>query len=304
MELEQAKSAIASIMGDSKLSKFQKRIKTAPIIGEMKREMKEVVKERETLLKQKDRSERFIKAIEDMRDAWGINLEADSMWPRDASSSHALEKNECSRLHKLADAIKTESVFVDDENAALEPIPADTQTFLISTEWGSITYIPSEADVKLPYEKCAFEFRVQGRTVIAVMAQEDGEQARGSAFYESSSGDWLAIGPLDDTYWLPHIRGLCVMLDAEVAEARVIRAPHKLNEKRIKDGRAPLFDYRVVDLSKRHRDERGSQSSAGARKRLHFCRGHWRHYEAHKTWIRWCLKGDPALGVVVKDYSA
>jgi hypothetical protein len=31
-------------------------------------------------------------------------------------------------------------------------------------------------------------------------------------------------------------------------------------------------------------------------------RGHWRHYERHKTWIKWTLVGDPDLGFVDKHY--
>ena len=36
--------------------------------------------------------------------------------------------------------------------------------------------------------------------------------------------------------------------------------------------------------------------------RLHFRRGHWRHYEDHKTWIRWQMVGNPDLGFVEKQY--
>jgi hypothetical protein len=40
----------------------------------------------------------------------------------------------------------------------------------------------------------------------------------------------------------------------------------------------------------------------GRKKRLHFRRGHWRHYETHKTWIKWMLVGDPDLGFIEKQY--
>lgn len=35
---------------------------------------------------------------------------------------------------------------------------------------------------------------------------------------------------------------------------------------------------------------------------MHFVRGHWRHYEVSKTWIRWHLRGDPDLGFIDKEY--
>lgn len=36
---------------------------------------------------------------------------------------------------------------------------------------------------------------------------------------------------------------------------------------------------------------------------MHFRRGHWRHYQDHRTWIKWCLVGDPDLGFVDKHYK-
>jgi hypothetical protein len=60
----------------------------------------------------------------------------------------------------------------------------------------------------------------------------------------------------------------------------------------------------MIDLAKRHRVAHvGGASSGRHKKRLHFCRGHWRHYEKSKTWIRWCLKGDPDLGFVDAEYK-
>jgi len=29
---------------------------------------------------------------------------------------------------------------------------------------------------------------------------------------------------------------------------------------------------------------------------------HWRHFENHKTWIKWHLRGDPCLGFIDKHY--
>lgn len=36
--------------------------------------------------------------------------------------------------------------------------------------------------------------------------------------------------------------------------------------------------------------------------RMHFRRGHWRHYQEHRTWIKWMLVGDPDLGIIEKHY--
>jgi hypothetical protein len=37
--------------------------------------------------------------------------------------------------------------------------------------------------------------------------------------------------------------------------------------------------------------------------RLHFRRGHHRHYENYKLWIKWQLVGNPDIGFIDKDYK-
>jgi hypothetical protein len=128
-----------------------------------------------------------------------------------------------------------------------------------------------------------------------------------TVFVECS--DYWYCPPLKDQVddWMcflwDQVKAICVALDAEVATSTVVRAPHKLNEKRIRDGKAPIVDYRVVDLSRRHRIANPSGLHEGGKKRLHFRRGHWRHYETTKTWVRWCLVGNPDLGFIQKHYS-
>jgi hypothetical protein len=41
----------------------------------------------------------------------------------------------------------------------------------------------------------------------------------------------------------------------------------------------------------------------GPKRRLHFRRGHFRHFDGWKTWVNWCLVGDPDLGFVDKHYK-
>lgn len=103
------------------------------------------------------------------------------------------------------------------------------------------------------------------------------------------------------------IRAVVAMLDAEVAETEATRAPYNRNEPPRKD-RPPLppISHHVVSLAKRHRLTPAPGPALGEPHRrpprLHFRRGHWRHYQSHKTWINWQLVGDPDLGFVDKDY--
>jgi hypothetical protein len=95
------------------------------------------------------------------------------------------------------------------------------------------------------------------------------------------------------------------MLEADIAEAEVIRVSERLNEKREKLGRTKLRNYHVVVLSRRRHVSKlpeGFDHTDRKSPRLHFRRGHWRHYANYRTWILWQLVGDPDLGFVDKHY--
>lgn len=75
----------------------------------------------------------------------------------------------------------------------------------------------------------------------------------------------------------------------------------------MRQGKMPLYDYHVVSLAARKRyaarlPEPGDQDVERRHVRLHFVRGHWRHYENHKVFIKWHMRGDPDLGFIDKEY--
>ena len=189
----------------------------------------------------------------------------------------------------------------------------DYHSFLVTQAWAPL--IGQEArddEVFLPYDVCFFEFRLSSRTLIAMVAGEDGEVAAFTLFLQASKDMWLclaqdvSVGTFDNLHGIvwQEIAAICITLDAEVTEQEVIRAPHKLNKKREKHGKPLIRDHHIVKLAKRHRTAGGSPSTGeGTKKRLHFRRGHWRHYPEHKTWIKWMLVGDPDLGFVSKEYE-
>jgi hypothetical protein len=224
-----------------------------------------------------------------------------------------LERNDCSRLHKLKEAAANGDVIAGqaDKTMPADMVALITQlqhTFVIQHDWaGAFEGAEGlEGEFHLPYDECAFEFRITGRTVIIYC---------GPGLRLTPTGHWAFVETQD--YWcamtapnrisefaVQHVKAVCIALDAEVASSTVVRAPHKLNEKRARDGRPPLPDYRVVDLSRRHRIANPlTGHGEGSKKRLHFRRGHWRHYETSKTWVKWCLVGDPDLGFIQKSYT-
>lgn len=236
-----------------------------------------------------------------------------------------LERNDVSRLHKLKYACTNNHLIGNDgdiieNDDALDHIE---HSFVVRHDWAGAFEKATgiEDEIKLPYEISAFEFRLAGKTIIAVAVQPDEKHetaevpagiARFTAFLESSHDWWVPLAgseqnkddKLVDFLW-KQIRAICIALDAEVATTEVVRAPANLNEKRVAKGKPPICEYRIVDLAKRHRIANPLKGSgeATAKRRMHFRRGHWRHFASGiKTWVRWCLVGDPELGFIHKHY--
>ena len=205
----------------------------------------------------------------------------------------------------------------------------DFATFVIEHDWAaafSKAQDFDEGEFRIPYEDVVFEFRISGHRVCAVTSTEDYLPAQVILMVETSvgwvlascyrfaGGQWIAEDLKKPDLMVPvlnlvrsQIRAVCIALEAEVAQTEVVRAPHKLNAKREKAGKQPIFDYHVVQLARRTRvaprlpDELDPNREIH-HKRMHFVRGHWRHYEASKTWIKWHVRGDPDLGFIDKEY--
>lgn len=227
-----------------------------------------------------------------------------------------LERNDCSRYHKLQEASRNSMIYGWNRDNQLEPVPTQddiaaikAHCFVIKHDWAAAfsgTEV-SVGDIVPPYDQCVFEFRYNGRTVMGVWEQSDADRC---AVIVEFGDIWFAIGSIGMDHPFielvrDQIRAVCVSLDADVATSEIVRAPHKLNEKRARKGELPLSDYHVVDLAKRHRIANPSAgvSEPAHHKRLHFVRGHWRHYETSKTWIKWHLRGNPDLGFIQKHYQ-
>jgi hypothetical protein len=245
-----------------------------------------------------------------------------------------LERAQASKAHLLRQAAEDGHLvlfeFHPGDMASAGMATADLavgEVFVVEHDWaaafeGAQDYAGND-DWRLPYDLCCFEFRLSGRHVIlTAMQTDDGPAIAGAVELRSRDNAWLVAGggvtagnkavPPVDGLWdlikyaaVPQIKAICVALEAEVAETEVVRAPHRLNSKREREGKLPLFDHRVVRLGRRSKARPlppSHQGEPGRGKRLHFRRGHWRHYQGHKTWIKWMLVGNPELGWIEKDY--
>lgn len=69
----------------------------------------------------------------------------------------------------------------------------------------------------------------------------------------------------------------------------------------------PICDHHIVNLSRRSRvkplEDPLDPDHHITRRRLHFVRGHWRHYEnGRKSWLKPFFRGTPDLGFIDKEY--
>ncbi len=197
------------------------------------------------------------------------------------------------------------------------------QSFVIEHDWAAAFQHAedvAEGEIRAPYDATLFEFAVSGRRVCHLYVK-----GCYPVQFISITGGWAADAYRDEadraddiashfvfnkslSFMLSNaVRAVCVALDAGVAERETVRAPDALNRARVKRGKPALPDYHVVRLARRERaaplEAGGDGDAEGARRRLHFVRGHWRRYGGHKTWIRWHLRGDPDLGFIDKHYA-
>lgn len=192
------------------------------------------------------------------------------------------------------------------------------EILMIEHDWASaLDGADIDAVVKLPYEVCAFEFKFSGRAVIGLATQFDDDIA--FCPMVASGNSWFIpdfVLPLssyvkrdkDNEGLLKvsemvarQIKAACIALDAEVAKTDLVREPHIGSHG--KNIHQPLKGYHVISLSRRSaRPPLLASIETGKRIRLHFRRGHWRHFDNYKTWIKWMLVGDPDLGFVDKHY--
>lgn len=110
----------------------------------------------------------------------------------------------------------------------------------------------------------------------------------------------------DEATVLTHMQ---VALALDKGRHETIPAPEKLNKKRAKRGRPPLFEYKVLDLiadvmNASKEVSHGRQGRSHSSPRMHTRRGHVRKLASGKTtWVRNTLVGRPGRGQVIKDYQ-
>lgn len=214
--------------------------------------------------------------------------------------------------HKAIQAINDGFLFgrveaTKDQKQLFADILNSGKIFLINRQLPEVFYhdtCSGNCEILLPFPITIFELKVNGSRLVCVATQTHGEAPDYQlALFSNNSYVPMELRQCPLTTGIKkQIEAMCILLDAGVAEKSVIRAPTALNAKRQKNGKEKIRDHYVIDLSKRHKYS-STGESRGPGVRLHFRRGHWRHYESHKTWIKWTLVGDEELGFVDKSYK-
>ncbi len=251
-----------------------------------------------------------------------------------------LEKPQGTSLHHFMDYMEASSL--DGRINAF--FKNEFHSFVIEHNWAQAFANVKDFDggeIRLPFDYTCFEFRISGVRVLVFLGEDDKGQIVGilasginKRWYINTNKVILDGGRLYHPRELDtvdenvqdyldllgsQIRAVCIMLDAKVAVGEPKPSGGEgLNKRRIKEGKTPLKDYHVVTLAKRLRGSSDrDHEPTGIRRRLHWRRGHWRHFNSpggevryinadgitvSKTWINWQLVGDETLGFVDKHY--
>lgn len=229
-----------------------------------------------------------------------------------------IQPNDCTRLHGAYQAVLDSRAYDGSKQIPAHPEAAlllTGQPFILKHDWLSLLgagFDPWDVqnDFRIPFPMTAFEFLVDGRAVILLCIQKEGDPICMTAVVKWGDA-WLfpALAnesaedyPVIQKCW-DQVRAACVAMDVGVAIIREEPSPDRLNAKRLRSGQAPIPSLRVVDIAAKHKRTSSKGACEVSKKRLHFRRGHWRHLDDHKTWIKWMLVGDPSLGFVEHHYK-
>jgi hypothetical protein len=204
-------------------------------------------------------------------------------------------------------------------------LPVEAHIMLVQHDWAKAlgeAHIEGHAESEhfyLPYEMTVFEFSFCGGVRAVIMCTEflEGDKFVCTIFKTKSGWLKVDVSPHAGSVKLQeptcqlnkvlklisaNIKAICIMLEAEVAEITPMREQHRSNQFRKDEPPLPAYSHHIISLARRVRLTPFDEHTPGRPKRLHFRRGHWRHYPTHRTWIRWTLVGNPDLGFVDKEY--
>lgn len=99
---------------------------------------------------------------------------------------------------------------------------------------------------------------------------------------------------------------LCIflsVLNCSNVELTEVDEPKRLNKKRQKNGKVPIYSYKVLMLKTRQQ-RLATGNGTHESPRIHLRRGHIKRRKTGNFWWEPCVVGERKKGVVMKDYNA
>jgi hypothetical protein len=105
-----------------------------------------------------------------------------------------------------------------------------------------------------------------------------------------------------------------LLLGCKNIRTEKILASEKLNQKRIRNGKLPIFDYKVLNvfIPGNKQNKQADKQEPLSHNRIHLCRGHFKEYTLEKPlfgflvgryWWQPSVRGRNKKGIVMKDYK-
>jgi hypothetical protein len=107
------------------------------------------------------------------------------------------------------------------------------------------------------------------------------------------------------------LESMVLFLNCKNIRESIVYPPEKLNKKRLRNGKVPLFSYKTLHVVSGLKPSKGSQEALGNHNRIHLCRGHIKVFTEDKPLLGkhvgmyyWDshVRGQNREGIVVKDY--
>lgn len=293
-------------------------------IKKMRREVKQNERMKRHHVEKLKKLDRLIAIEDDLR-----------LWAKDflvfqkpiAGSSGELRQ----ALRDQDDVFSAHEIIAEVPIQSFEEVFEGSEIFRVEHDWFKAIRKADEFEggsFRLPFESCIFEFQVSRKPVIAMCTNYATDEANNEIvmqlavesffgwflshnLYRHNGRGWEVLqgGQTIKDDKLEHlvelvgnqIRAACIALDADVASTTLVRENYAGKGREAKE--YPAYEFYTINIASRSRPEAlQAHGSTKGTKRLHFRRGHWRHFTTSKTWVRWCLVGNPELGFIDKQY--